>query len=272
MSCMMLQAILGAPMGIVRILDLLGDPHEVIRNETVLLLASLTRSSADIQKIAAFEGAFEHILKILACVSATAKGTVLTESPKRAGRALVAGPVGLCVSEGTKSTNEQEVLLQGRGLGFRWSHCPGLPGPAFASAEEQSRQPAYVQVRCLAEKLCKCWNSMPISEPSSWACLSPHCRLCHVCQCMALQAAVLKLMVPYRHGSSLHRDVGHMAKYVRALQLPADKHRRSLPKQIGINLLAAMGVVQQLISPAASSSAPEQVESVGATCVYVVCL
>ena len=53
-----------------------------------------------------------------------------------------------------------------------------------------------------------------------------------------------------------------MAKFVRALQLPADKHRRSLPKQIGINLMAAMGVVQQLISPAAPSL-PEQVESVG---------
>ena len=53
-----------------------------------------------------------------------------------------------------------------------------------------------------------------------------------------------------------------MAKYVRALQLPTDKHRRSLPKQIGINLMAAMGVIQQLISPAAPSQA-EQVESFG---------
>ena len=46
-------------------MDLLGDSHEVIRNEAVLLLTSLTRSSADIQKIAAFEGAFEHIVHIL---------------------------------------------------------------------------------------------------------------------------------------------------------------------------------------------------------------
>ena len=92
----MLQAILGAPMGIVRILDLLGDPHEVIRNEAVLLLASLTRSSADLQKIAAFEGAFEHILKILACVSATTQGTLETESPERAGRASLACPMSLC--------------------------------------------------------------------------------------------------------------------------------------------------------------------------------
>ena len=59
------QAILAAPMGIVQLMDLLGDSHEVVRNEAVLLLMSLTKSSPDIQKIAAFEGAFEHILKIL---------------------------------------------------------------------------------------------------------------------------------------------------------------------------------------------------------------
>ncbi len=59
------QAILAAPMGVVRLMDLLGDAHEVIRNEAILLLAGLTRSSADIQKIVAFEGAFERVLQIL---------------------------------------------------------------------------------------------------------------------------------------------------------------------------------------------------------------
>lgn len=61
----MLQAILAAPMGVVQLMDLLGDSHEVVRNEAVLLLMSLTKSSPDIQKIAAFEGAFERILQIL---------------------------------------------------------------------------------------------------------------------------------------------------------------------------------------------------------------
>ena len=66
----MLQVILAAPMGVVQLMDLLGDSHEVIRNEAVLLLMSLTKASPDIQKIAAFEGAFEHILKILKCAPA----------------------------------------------------------------------------------------------------------------------------------------------------------------------------------------------------------
>ena len=64
-----LQAILAAPQGVVRLMDLLGDPHEVIRNEALLLLTGLTRASADIQKIAAFEGAFDRILHILECAS-----------------------------------------------------------------------------------------------------------------------------------------------------------------------------------------------------------
>ena len=67
---LMLQVILAAPMGVVQLMDLLGDSHEVIRNEAVLLLMSLTKASPDIQKIAAFEGAFEHILKILKCAPA----------------------------------------------------------------------------------------------------------------------------------------------------------------------------------------------------------
>lgn len=61
------QAILSAPMGVVRLMDLLGDAREVLRNEALLLLAGLTRSSPDIQKIVAFEGAFERILQILRC-------------------------------------------------------------------------------------------------------------------------------------------------------------------------------------------------------------
>ena len=57
-----------------------------------------------------------------------------------------------------------------------------------------------------------------------------------------------------------------MAKFVRALQLPADKQRRSLPKQTGINLMAAMGAVQQLIQPAAPRP-PEQTSLSGQFCV-----
>ena len=60
-----MQAILAAPMGVVRLMDLIGDGREAIRNEALLLMVGLTRSSPDIQKIAAFEGAFDRLLAII---------------------------------------------------------------------------------------------------------------------------------------------------------------------------------------------------------------
>jgi intracellular protein transport protein USO1 len=56
--------------GMARLMDLMQD-QEAIRNETLLLLVHLTQSrdiqrSEDIQKIVAFEGAFESLLRILA--------------------------------------------------------------------------------------------------------------------------------------------------------------------------------------------------------------
>jgi hypothetical protein len=46
--------VLSSPLGVVRLMDLLME-REVLRNEALLLLASLTRTNAEIQKIAAFE-------------------------------------------------------------------------------------------------------------------------------------------------------------------------------------------------------------------------
>lgn len=46
-------------------MDLLGDSHEVVRNEALLLMVGLTLASAEIKKFAAFEGAFERLLKII---------------------------------------------------------------------------------------------------------------------------------------------------------------------------------------------------------------
>ncbi|KAJ7313284.1 hypothetical protein JRQ81_004570, partial [Phrynocephalus forsythii] len=54
------QIILVSPMGVSRLMDLLADSREVIRNDGVLLLQQLTRSNAAIQKIVAFENAFER--------------------------------------------------------------------------------------------------------------------------------------------------------------------------------------------------------------------
>jgi len=44
---------------------LLDDTREVIRNEAILVLISLVANNLDLQKIVAFENAFERLLEII---------------------------------------------------------------------------------------------------------------------------------------------------------------------------------------------------------------
>ncbi|XP_041115499.1 general vesicular transport factor p115-like isoform X3 [Polyodon spathula] len=65
-QCSQVQAvILVSPMGVSRLMDLLADTREVIRNDGLLLLQHLTKCNAAIQKIVAFENAFERLLDII---------------------------------------------------------------------------------------------------------------------------------------------------------------------------------------------------------------
>ncbi|XP_060707489.1 general vesicular transport factor p115 isoform X4 [Hemiscyllium ocellatum] len=59
------QIILVSPMGVSKMMDLLADSREVIRNDGLLLLQQLTKANAAIQKIVAFENAFERLLDII---------------------------------------------------------------------------------------------------------------------------------------------------------------------------------------------------------------
>ncbi|KAI8896306.1 p115 like vesicle tethering protein [Globomyces pollinis-pini] len=59
------EGILTSPLGISRLIDLLDDRREIIRNDGLLLLISLTEKNADIQKIVAFENAFERLFTII---------------------------------------------------------------------------------------------------------------------------------------------------------------------------------------------------------------
>lgn len=56
--------ILSHPQGVTRMVELLSDHAEVVRNEALLLLEALTDSNPAIQKIVAFNGAFEKLLNI----------------------------------------------------------------------------------------------------------------------------------------------------------------------------------------------------------------
>ncbi|KAI9227192.1 MAG: hypothetical protein DHS80DRAFT_617, partial [Piptocephalis tieghemiana] len=60
-----LQAqVLTSGVGCSRLVDLLDDRREAIRNESLLLLIQLTDSHAEIQKIIAFENAFERLTQV----------------------------------------------------------------------------------------------------------------------------------------------------------------------------------------------------------------
>ncbi|KAF5270697.1 hypothetical protein FQA39_LY01435 [Lamprigera yunnana] len=57
--------VLVSPMGVSKLMDLLADSREVIRNDTLLLLIQLTKGNANIQKIVAFENAFDRLFEVI---------------------------------------------------------------------------------------------------------------------------------------------------------------------------------------------------------------
>ncbi|KAH0955835.1 hypothetical protein HN011_005197 [Eciton burchellii] len=59
------EIILVSPMGVSKLMDLLSDSREVIRNNVLLLLIQLTKGNANIQKIVAFENAFDRIFDVI---------------------------------------------------------------------------------------------------------------------------------------------------------------------------------------------------------------
>lgn len=59
------ECIFTAPLGIPRLVATLDDRRDAIRNEGINLLTSLTPASIDIQKLVAFESAFERIFAII---------------------------------------------------------------------------------------------------------------------------------------------------------------------------------------------------------------
>lgn len=59
------EVVLVSPMGVSRLMDLLVDSREIIRNDALLLLIQLTKGNANIQKIVAFENAFDKLFDVI---------------------------------------------------------------------------------------------------------------------------------------------------------------------------------------------------------------
>ncbi|KAL4879353.1 p115 like vesicle tethering protein [Aspergillus karnatakaensis] len=59
------ECILTAPLGIPRLVSALADAREPVRNEALLLLIALTPGSEELQKLVAFENAFESVCSLI---------------------------------------------------------------------------------------------------------------------------------------------------------------------------------------------------------------
>lgn len=59
------EIVLESPLGVSRLMDLLVDSREIIRNDALLLLIQLTKGNANIQKIVAFENAFDKLFDVI---------------------------------------------------------------------------------------------------------------------------------------------------------------------------------------------------------------
>uniref|UniRef100_A0A336LCV1 CSON008957 protein n=1 Tax=Culicoides sonorensis TaxID=179676 RepID=A0A336LCV1_CULSO len=59
------EVVLVSPMAVSKLMDLLNDSREVIRNDALLLLIQLTKGNANIQKIVAFENAFDRLMDVI---------------------------------------------------------------------------------------------------------------------------------------------------------------------------------------------------------------
>lgn len=66
-------------MGVSKLMDLLVESREVIRNDALLLLINLTKGNANIQKIVAFENAFDKLFEVIREEGLTDGGIVVQD-------------------------------------------------------------------------------------------------------------------------------------------------------------------------------------------------
>lgn len=73
------ECIFTAPLGISRLVTILDDRREAIRNEGLSLLTYLTPNSAELQKLVAFENAFDRIFNIIKVEGSLSHGDRVVE-------------------------------------------------------------------------------------------------------------------------------------------------------------------------------------------------
>ncbi|KAG0158668.1 hypothetical protein PDIDSM_6187 [Penicillium digitatum] len=73
------ECIFTAPLGISKLVSVLTDAREPVRNEALILLIALTPASEELQKLVAFENAFEILFTLIEAEGALTHGTEVVE-------------------------------------------------------------------------------------------------------------------------------------------------------------------------------------------------
>ncbi|KAJ6156453.1 hypothetical protein N7497_005338 [Penicillium chrysogenum] len=73
------ECIFTAPLGISKLVSVLTDAREPVRNEALVLLIALTPASEELQKLVAFENAFEILFSLIEAEGALTHGTEVVE-------------------------------------------------------------------------------------------------------------------------------------------------------------------------------------------------
>lgn len=73
------ESIFTAPLGVSRLVAVLDDKREAARNEALLLLVALTPSSAELQKVVAFENAFDRIFALIDAEGSLTHGSMTVQ-------------------------------------------------------------------------------------------------------------------------------------------------------------------------------------------------
>lgn len=76
----MQEIVLACPMGVAKLIDILSDSRDFVRNEALLLLIQLTKSNANIQNIIAYERGFDQLFQVVRSEGYSDGGIVVDDS------------------------------------------------------------------------------------------------------------------------------------------------------------------------------------------------
>jgi len=118
----MQEMILSVPMGLAKLIDILLDNRDFVRNEVLLLLIQLTKSNANIQNIIAYERGFDQLFQVIRNEGFSDGGIVVDDS------------LQLMLNLLKRNISNQTV--------FREESCMKHITPFFQTCQQSESQPA----------------------------------------------------------------------------------------------------------------------------------